>query len=166
MNLIYYPNDFLNKKVKDFNLENPEVDPKELKDNMVQIMLDNNGIGLAANQVEFDGQVFVMGDTAENATIHINPVVLQHTKDTVTDVEGCLSFPNIFVKVTRPKEILVQFYDENLKLKQAKIGGYSAKCFLHEYDHLQGITFKDRVSKLKWNMAEKKAKKYEKVQLG
>jgi len=166
MNLIYYPNDFLNKKVKDFNLENPEVDPKELKDNMVQIMLDNNGIGLAANQVEFDGQVFVMGDTAENATIHINPVVLQHTKDTVTDAEGCLSFPNIFVKVTRPKEILVQFYDENLKLKQAKIGGYSAKCFLHEYDHLQGITFKDRVSKLKWNMAEKKAKKYEKVQLG
>ena len=163
MNLIYYPNDFLNKKVKDFNLENPEVDPKELKDNMVQIMLDNNGIGLAANQVEFDGQVFVMGDTTENATIHINPVVLQHTKDTVTDVEGCLSFPNIFVKVTRPKEILVQFYDENLELKQAKISGYSAKCFLHEYDHLQGITFKDRVSKLKWNMAEKKAKKYAKV---
>lgn len=163
MNLIYYPNEFLSKKVKDFDIENPSVDPKELKRNMVQIMLDNNGIGLSANQVEFDGQVFVMGDTEENSTIHINPVVLQHTEETVTDIEGCLSFPNIFVKVTRPKEILVQFYDENLEQKQAKIGGYSAKCFLHEWDHLQGITFKDRVSKLKWDMATKKAKKYGKI---
>lgn len=161
MNLIYHPDDFLSKTVKDFNIENPDIDPKELKDNMVQIMLDNNGIGLSANQVGYDGQVFVMGDTKENATIHINPVILQHTEETVTDVEGCLSFPNIFVKVTRPKEILVQFYDEELKLKQAKITGYSAKCFLHEWDHLQGITFKDRVSKLKWEMATKKARKLE-----
>ncbi len=46
------------------------------------------------------------------------------------------------------------------KNKTVKIEGYSAKCYLHEWDHLQGITFKDRVSKLKWNMAEKKAKKY------
>ena len=59
MNLIYYPNSFLDKQVKDFDIENPPVDPKELKKNMVQIMLDSNGIGLSANQVEFDGQVFV-----------------------------------------------------------------------------------------------------------
>ena len=159
MNLIYYPNDFLDKKVKDIDIDNIDFDPKELKQNMVDIMLANNGIGLAANQVEFDGQVFVMGDKESNSTIHINPVILQHTAEKVLDTEGCLSFPGIYVKVSRPKEILAEWYDENLEKKQAKITGYTAKCFLHEYDHLQGITFKDRVSKLKWNMAEKKLQK-------
>ena len=124
---------------------------------MVEIMLNNNGIGLAANQVEFDGQVFVMGDKEDNATICINPQILQHTEETVQDIEGCLSFPGIYVNVTRPKEILAEWYDENLEKQTVKVGGYSAKCFLHEWDHLQGVTFKDRVSKLKWNMAVKKA---------
>jgi|TARA_B110000238_G_C15868259_1_gene328193 peptide deformylase len=159
MNLIYYPNKFLDKQVKPFDLDNPPVDPKELKDNMVDIMLSNNGIGLAANQVEFDGQVFVMGDKENNTTILINPQILQHTQETVQDMEGCLSFPGIYVKVTRPKDILAEWYDENLEKQTAKIDGYTAKCFLHEWDHLQGITFKDRVSKLKWNMATKKARK-------
>jgi peptide deformylase len=163
MNLIYYPNSFLEKQVKVFDIENPPVDPKELKANMVEIMLNNNGIGLAANQVEFDGQVFVMGDKQENATICINPQVLQHTKETVQDIEGCLSFPGMYVKVTRPKEILAEWYDENLEKQTVKIEGYSAKCFLHEWDHLQGVTFKDRVSKLKWDMATKKARKYKNV---
>ncbi len=159
MNLIYYPNKFLDKQVKDVDIENPSVDLKELKDNMIDIMLSNNGIGLAANQVEFDGQVFVMGDKEDNATICINPKILQHTQDTVQDMEGCLSFPGIYVNITRPKDILAEWYDENLEKKTVKIEGYSAKCFLHEWDHLQGVTFKDRVSKLKWNMATKKAQK-------
>ena len=160
MNLIYYPNKFLDKQVKVFDIENPPVDPKELKDNMLDIMLSNNGIGLAANQVEFDGQVFVMGDKESNSTICINPQILQHTEETQMDMEGCLSFPGMYVKVTRPKEILAEWYDENLEKQTVKIEGYSAKCFLHEWDHLQGVTFKDRVSKLKWDMATKKARKY------
>ena len=159
MNLIYYPNSFLEKQVKAFDIDNPPVDPKELKANMVEVMLNNNGIGLSANQVEFDGQVFVMGDKEDNATICINPQILQHTEETVQDIEGCLSFPGIYVKVTRPKEILAEWHDENLEKQTVKISGYSGKCFLHEWDHLQGITFKDRVSKLKWNMANKKARK-------
>jgi peptide deformylase len=162
MNLIYYPNSFLNKQVKAFDIETPPVDPKELKANMVEVMLNNNGIGLSANQVEFDGQVFVMGDKEDNATICINPQILQHTEETVQDMEGCLSFPGIYVNVTRPKEILAEWYDENLEKQTVKISGYSAKCFLHEWDHLQGVTFKDRVSKLKWDMANKKARKLSK----
>ena len=118
-----------------------------------------NGIGLAANQIGLDAKVFVMGDSEENSTMCINPTVLQYTEDTQDDIEGCLSFPNIFVKIKRPKEILAEWYDENLEKQTVKIEGYSAKCYLHEMDHLLGITFKDRASKLKWNMATKKAKK-------
>ena len=159
MKLLYYPNEFLDKKVKDVNLDDPGFDPVKVKEEMTKIMLDNNGIGLSANQVGLDAQLFVMGDKEENTIICINPQILQHTKDTVVDVEGCLSFPNMYVKVSRPKEILVEFFDHELKKQQVKIDGYSAKCFLHEWDHLQGVTFKDRVSKLKWDMAKKKAVK-------
>ncbi len=159
MKLIYYPDEFLEKKLKDVDLNNPGFDPKELKNDMVDFMLANKGIGLSASQIGLDAQAFVMGENKDNAILCINPVVLQHTEETVQDVEGCLSFPNVFVKVTRPKEILVKYFDENLKEISSKVIGYTAKCFLHEWDHLQGITFKDRVSKLKWDMAKKKAKK-------
>lgn len=162
MKLIYHPNDFLNKEVKTVDLENPGFDPVELKKEMVDFMLTNNGIGLSANQIGLDAKVFVMGDKAENSTICINPTVLQYTNETQNDYEGCLSFPNIFMRINRPKEILAEFYDENLEKQTVKITDYSAKCYLHELDHLLGITFKDRASKLKWDMAVKKARKVEK----
>lgn len=162
MELIYYPNKWLDKKVKDVNIDEPNFDPVELKQQMVDIMLSNNGIGLAANQIQLDAQVFVMGDKEENCTMHINPQILQHTEETTIEMEGCLSFPGMYVKINRPKEILAKWYDEHLVEHNVKIEGYSAKCFLHEYDHLQGITFRDRVSKLKWEMALKKLKKYKK----
>tara|TARA_A100001035_G_scaffold41397_1_gene28633 strand:+ start:501 stop:998 length:498 start_codon:yes stop_codon:yes gene_type:complete len=159
MNLIYYPNEFLTKEVKDVNVEKPELDFVEIKKNMTDIMLQNGGIGLSANQVGLDAKLFIMGENESNISLIINPKVLQHTKDTVLELEGCLSFPNVYVKVTRPKEILVEYYDETLELKRTAVKGYTTKVFLHEWDHLHGITFKDRVSKLKWDMATKKAKK-------
>ena len=162
MNLIKYPNEFLERKVKDVDLENPGFDPVELKKEMVDFMIANNGIGLSANQIGLDAKVFVMGDSVENSTMCINPTVLQYTSDTQDDIEGCLSFPNVFVKIKRPKEILAEWYNENLEKQTVKIEGYSAKCYLHELDHLLGITFKDRASKLKWDMAQKKARKLEK----
>ena len=162
MKLITYPNEILEREVKDVDLENPGFDPVELKKEMVDFMIANNGIGLSANQVGLDAKVFVMGDSVENSTICINPTVLQYTEETVDDIEGCLSFPNIYVKIKRPKEILAEWYNEKLEKQTVKIEGYSAKCYLHELDHLLGITFKDRVSKLKWEMAQKKARKIEK----
>ena len=159
MKLIKYPNEILAREVKDVDLENPGFDPVELKAEMVKFMIDNNGIGLAANQIGLDAKVFVMGDSVENSTICINPTVLQYTEETQNDIEGCLSFPNVYVKIKRPTEILAEWYNENLEKQTVKIDGYSAKCYLHELDHLLGITMKDRTSTLKWNMASKKAKK-------
>ena len=159
MKLIKYPNEMLAREVKDVDLENPGFDPVELKAEMVKFMIDNNGIGLAANQIGLDAKVFVMGDSVENSTICINPTVLQYTEETQNDIEGCLSFPNVYVKIKRPTEILAEWYNENLEKQTVKIDGYSAKCYLHELDHLLGITMKDRTSTLKWNMAEKKARK-------
>ena len=161
MQLVYYPNPILDKKLQEVDLENPGFDPVELKQQMTDVMLASGGIGLSASQVGLDYKLFVMGDKPENVTLHINPTVLQYTEETVNELEGCLSFPNMFVKIKRPKEILAEFYDENLEKQTVKITGYSARCYLHELDHCLGITFKDRASKLKWDMAKKKAKKYD-----
>ena len=162
MKLVYYPDEFLTKKVADVDINVPAFNPVELKKEMVEFMLSNNGIGLSANQVGLDAQLFVMGDSEENSSMLINPTVLQHTEEIVIDLEGCLSFPNVFAQVKRPKEILVEYYDENLEKKRTHLTDYNVKVFLHEWDHLQGITFKDRVSPLVWKMANKKAKKYTK----
>lgn len=159
MNLIYYPADILKTQVSSVDLNNLNFDPLKIKDEMVSIMLANGGIGLSANQVGLDAQLFVMGNNAKDASLLINPTVLQHTEESYIDLEGCLSFPGIFTQVKRPKEILVEYYDENLEHKRTHLTGYSVKVFLHEYDHLQGITMKDRVSVLKWKMSCKKAKK-------
>lgn len=166
MKLVTHPDAGLETECKDVDLENPGFDPKELKTQMVNFMLSGGGIGLSANQVGLNIKVFVMGDSVENSTMCINPTVLQYTTETQDDIEGCLSFPNVFVKVKRPKEILAKFYDENLEEKVVKIEGYSAKCYLHELDHLLGITMKDRVSSLKWDMAQRKRKKIEKLTNG
>ena len=162
MQLLYHPNEFLEREVKDVNLEDPGFDPKELKEQMIDFMLQHNGVGLAANQIGLDAKVFVFGDSKENSTICFNPTILQYTKDTTVDVEGCLSFPNMYVKVKRPKEILAKWYDENFEEQVVKIEGYSAKVYLHEFDHLIGVTIKDRVSKLKWDMATRRSHKLEK----
>ena len=161
MELVYYPNTILDQELKDVDLENPGFDPLELKQQMTDVMLASGGIGLTASQVGLDHKLFIMGDKPDNITMHINPTVLQYTEETVTETEGCLSFPNMFVKIKRPKEVLAEFYDENLEKQTVRIVGYSARCYLHELDHCLGITFKDRASKLKWDMAKKKAKKYD-----
>ena len=159
MKLLYYPDTFLNKKVKDVNIEDPGFDPIELKNEMVELMLASNGIGLSANQVGLDAQVFVMGDSVENSTICINPTILQYTKETVLDIEGCLSFPLLFFKVKRPTGMVIECLDSSGKECTIELVGWNARIAGHEYDHLYGINYVDRVSKLKLDIAKKKQSK-------
>jgi peptide deformylase len=159
MKLLYYPNKFLEKQMSPVDLSNPGFDPAQLKHQMVEVMLKYKGIGLAANQIGLDAQVFVLGDSHFNSSIMINPTILQYTEETVDGYEGCLSFPNIYIRVKRPAEILAKFWNEKLEETVIKISGPTAKVYLHELDHLLGITVKDRTSKLKWDMAKKKAAK-------
>jgi len=159
MKIIKYPNPILNKKLTPVNLQNPQCDLTTLKENLVKVMLENGGIGLSANQIGIDLQAFVMGNSTTDAILCVNPTVLEYTEEKLEDYEGCLSFPNMAAYISRPREILAKFYDENLEEHIIKISDYSAKCYLHELDHILGITMKDRVSRLKWYMTQKKIKK-------
>jgi peptide deformylase len=145
----------------EFDFDNPIMDPVELEKNMIETMLILDGIGLAANQVGVETRVFVMGhrDNPEAAQAFFNPVVTANTEDIADMEEGCLSFPGIYVKVKRPTKIKARWQNSRGEFEGGEFDGYNCKCFLHEYDHLEGIVFQDRVSTLKWAMAVKKTNK-------
>jgi len=161
LKLVHYPDPILDKPLEPVDLDNPGFDPVQLKSDMVNLMLLNQGIGLSANQVGMTKTLFVMGDNHTNSTMCINPKFSADAdaKVMVEDYEGCLSFPDVFVKITRPRKITAEFYNEKLELVTSELTDYTARCYMHELDHLLGITMRDRVSRLRWDMAVKKARK-------
>ena len=132
-------------------------DKDKFESDMIRLMLDERGMGLAANQIGITKRFFAIGhdsfDTFQKHAIIWNPQVINSSEEKVIDVEGCLSFKDIFVKVERPKVIEVQYETTQGKTRFAKLDGMESKCFQHELDHLAGITFNKRVSKLRWQMA-------------
>jgi len=135
----------------------------QFEKDMVDLMKKSNGMGLAANQIGITKRFFAIGgdtfDTFKKNVIIWNPLIKKYSEEKVFDVEGCLSFPDIWIKVERPKQIEVQYETTQGETKTATLDGMESKCFQHELDHLDGITFNSRVSKLKWDMAKKKAGK-------
>lgn len=116
------------------------------------------GIGLSANQCGIMERVFIIG-TDEFTITCINPKVVNHSNEIVKDNEGCLSFPGMFLKLDRPKSIDVEFYDESGKLQQMTLDGLTARCYLHELDHMNGVRFVDRVGPVAIRMAQQRKKK-------
>ena len=155
MELIKAPNEFLEKQVKPFDFEN--MDAEKISKDMIDTMVKYKGIGLASNQVGLDAQIFVMGE--ENPITVINPIITEVGPERVEMEEGCLSFPGLYFKVKRPAVVSVQYLDTKQKECIIKLEGLHARVFLHEYDHLQGITFDQRISKLRLEMAKKKQEK-------
>ena len=134
-------------------------DIEKFEKDMTELMQNSYGIGLAANQIGITKRFFAIGhdsfDTFQKHAIIWNPQVINSSEEKVIDVEGCLSFKDVFVKVERPRIIEVQYETTKGKTEFAKLDGMESKCFQHELDHLDGITFNKRVSKLRWQMANK-----------
>ena len=135
-------------------------DMEKFEHDYVKLMLDQRGMGLAANQVGITKRFFAIGhesfDTFNKHAIIWNPSIKNFSNEKVIDVEGCLSFKGIWLKVERPKTVEVQYETTQGEIKTAQLDGMESKCFQHECDHLEGVTFNQRVSKLRWQMANKK----------
>lgn len=116
---------------------------------MFTLMYTSNGIGLAANQVDLPLRLFIVNlsgkaDEGEEL-VFINPV-LSKPKGNEESEEGCLSFPELYGPVTRPKQITVQAYNLQGEEIRASLNGMLARVVQHEYDHLDGVLFVDRMS--------------------
>ena len=157
-----YPHETLLQKsttwTKDDSIQGYD-DKEKFEYDMIKLMLDERGMGLAANQIGITKRFFAIGhesfDTFQKHAIIWNPQIKNFSEEKVVDVEGCLSFKGIWLKVERPKIVEVQYETTQGETKTAKLDGMESKCFQHECDHLDGITFNKRVSKLRWDMANK-----------
>ena len=138
-------------------------DRKELSDTMFDTMKKYGGIGLSANQVGLPFNMFVLGDHPEVEKglkmTCFNPIIISSSVEEETMKEGCLTFPFVFLNITRPRKVVVKYEDENGDLKEGSLDGMISRVFQHEYDHMLGKTFVDGISKMKLDMAYKKAEK-------
>ena len=138
-------------------------DRKELSEAMFDTMKKYGGIGLSANQVGLPFNMFVLGDhpdVEKNLKMTcFNPMIISSSVEEETMKEGCLTFPFVFLSITRPRKVVVKYEDENGDLKEGSLDGMISRVFQHEYDHMLGKTFVDGISKLKLDMAYKKAEK-------
>jgi len=143
----------------------PEI-PEDFKDkdqliaDMFETMHASDGVGLAAPQVGKSLRIFVvdttpMADAKEDPElvnfrkVFINPYILEEWGDPWAFEEGCLSLPNIREEVSRPSQVRIEYYDENWNLKEEEYDGIRARVIQHEYDHLDGKLFVDRISPIR-----------------
>jgi peptide deformylase len=141
--ILKYPNPILKKKAEKVKEITEEI--KNLGRDMIEILEINQGVGLASSQVgELKRIIAVRFE--DRPRIFINPVILKKSKETEVIEEGCLSFPGLFLKIKRAKEIEVKALDENGIEINIKDNGLISRIFQHEIDHLEGILFIDRLS--------------------
>ncbi len=152
MKIIAYGDPILRKQSG--RIEEIDDEVRRLVDDMIETMKAAKGVGLAAPQVAVSRMLFVVDwSLLENEEIrdegvvaYINPVILSASEDKVTEVEGCLSLPEVTAEVGRSNKIELSYQTFNGKEVRKELTGYPARVIQHEFDHLQGILFIDRLS--------------------
>ena len=136
---------------------------QRLMDDMLDTMYSANGIGLAAIQIGVPKRIIVMDiskdENKKEPRYFVNPVIKNRDELKSTYEEGCLSVPNQFAEIDRPRNCDIEYLDYNGEKKFLKAEGLLATCIQHEMDHLEGILFIDYLSKLKKSMIIKKLSK-------
>ena len=138
-----------------------ETEPKdrlELTTNIAETMRQYGGIGLSANQVGIALRMFVLGD-GKHFIPCFNPKILEYGKDKIPMEEGCLTYPGLFVKIYRPDMIVAQWEDEKRELHKETFTGLQSRVFQHEYDHMEGIDFRNLAGRMSLDIAQRTVKR-------
>ena len=164
--ILIVPHPTLRKKAK--ALDNVAKKDIEISKQMMQIMKIAPGVGLAANQIGILKKIVTIHiqdneNNIEKLYALFNPIITKYSKDTVVMEEGCLSVPQQYAEIERPKSIELQYINEKNNIILEKKNGYEARILQHEIDHLSGILFVDHLSSLKRNRLIKKVQKLKKL---
>jgi peptide deformylase len=157
--LVSEDNPILKQVLPEFDFTNPPVNPNQFASTLVETCKEHKGIGLSANQCGFPYRVFVMG-AGDSYVAFYNPKIISYSVETKHMIEGCLSFPMLGLRITRPEEIHVQYQDFNGITRETKFVGLSARCFQHELSHLNGLTMLDEAKPLALKTGLKKRSKF------
>ncbi|EFK55820.1 peptide deformylase [Sphingobacterium spiritivorum] len=164
--IVAYGDPVLRKKTIEIDEDYPEI--KELIANMYDTMYAAHGVGLAAPQIGLPIRVFVIDaspfaeDDDEDKSlkdfkkVFINPIIVEETGEKWGFNEGCLSIPDINEEVFRPANVVINYLDENFEEHEIELSGLAARIVQHEYDHLEGKLFTDKLGPLKKAMLKGK----------
>ncbi len=156
MKLVLDPDPILKERALEWDFS-VDTNAEEVETEMIKIMKTFLGRGLAGNQVGLLKRVFVIKlDSTGETLAMFNPKVVESSDSTQTGDEGCLSFPNLWLKVKRPNKINVEYLDKQGKECKITLTGIDARCFLHELDHLNGVVFTTKVTPMSLLLARKK----------
>lgn len=161
--ILAYGHPTLKKVAKDIEKDYPGI--KNLIDNLFETLYAANGLGLAAPQVGFSIRVFIIDatpyaidhiETTNFKKIFINAHIIEENGDEWLQHEGCLSVPEVREEVSRKQTIRIQYYDEQFNFHDEEYSGVLARIIQHEYDHLDGKLFVDRLSSLRKMLLKRK----------
>ncbi len=171
--IIAYGDPLLKKESEEIIADYPSLDL--LIDNMFETMYQAKGVGLAAPQVGLNIRLFIVdgapfadeeGEEPDPRAVgmesfkkvFMNPVIEEESGEVWAFQEGCLSIPKLRENVLRKSDILLSYYDEHWVFHEERFSGYAARIIQHEYDHIEGILFTDRLNPLKKKLVQKKLK--------
>jgi peptide deformylase len=164
MQIITLGNELLRQKAE--KIEKINEDTKKTANLMLEIIKRDKGVGLAGPQIGFMKRIFVVHIEGDDERIFINPSIMETSQETAKAEEGCLSIPGIFADVIRAKSIKIQAWNEKGRPFTLETGGLLARVIQHEYDHIEGVLFLDRLPEQKRDRLmtkfEKKAQKAKK----
>ena len=151
----------LKQVLPEFDFDTAPINTTDFASSMVETCKKYNGYGLSANQCGFPYRMFVMG-AGEEYVAFFNPVLMK-TENEVHMKEACLSFPGLSLSITRPEKIWVKYQDYTGEWKEAHYVGMSARCWLHELDHMNGIVYTTQAKPLALQSGLKKRAKIQKM---
>ena len=147
----------LGELLPEFDFDNAPINVADFASSMVETCKKYNGYGLSANQCGFTYRMFVVG-AGEEYVAFFNPVIMK-TEGEVHMLETCLSYPGLSLRITRPEKIWVKYQDYTGEWKEAHYVGLTARCWLHELDHMNGIVYTTQAKPLALQSAFKKRTK-------
>jgi peptide deformylase len=174
--IVAFGHPILRKKTTDIDINKAIIQP--ILDNMWETMYQAKGVGLAAPQVGLNDRIFIIDSSRLNndderrdkneiglKEVFINAQMIEESGSLVSIEEGCLSIPNVYGMVERPKNIKIRFYNADLELVEKEFTGFTARVIQHEYDHIEGLLFTDKLKPLKKQIIKRKLEDIKKGQI-
>lgn len=161
LKLVKSDNPILKTYIDPFDFVEPPTDPIQLAKDLYETMVENKGLGLAAPQVGLPYRAFAL--YAVPGIVCYNPRIVDESSETIVLEEGCLSYPNLFIKIKRPRRIKVRYQEPNGNPQTRVLDGMTARCFMHELDHLNGIVHTNKANKIHLERALRKKKELDRM---
>ena len=151
----------LKTKMEKWDFANPPMDANELANNLIETMVDREGLGLSSNQCGLPYRVFVMWSNPTK--VCFNPRIVDYVGEPIQFSEGCLSYPNLYVKIKRPVGVRVRYQTPDGETHTEDFNGMTARIFQHELDHLDGIVYTSRANKIHLDRAMRTKKAHDRI---